>query len=77
MPKSALGWTPLHYSALYGHVEVTKALLDAIGNDTNNNPHVFEKDEFFTPLHFAADAGQEKIVSILLDRIIGEELYSL
>ena len=31
MPQDARGWSPLHFSANYGQLEATKALLDAMG----------------------------------------------
>ena len=56
------GWTPLHYAAAFGPVEVVQMLLDH-GADVNT------PDEcHWTPLHLAAIWGQLQVVDTLLQR---------
>ena len=72
MPQDARGRTPLHWSADYGQVEVTKTLLNATGNSSSViTQHAFKEDKFFTPIHWAAKEGYKTIVQIFLDRLTG------
>ncbi|KAG1661213.1 Transient receptor potential cation channel subfamily A member 1 [Nymphon striatum] len=52
--------TPLHYSSLYGHLNIVKLLIESGANlrtvDNDKN----------TPLHFASDEGHLKIAEYLL-----------
>lgn len=55
------GWTPLHYAADRGHVEVVKLFLSegasVAPKDTNKR----------TPLHLAALNNQKEVIQLLLD----------
>jgi ankyrin repeat protein len=74
MPQTAKGWSPLHYSAFYGQLEATKALLDAIGNNSSYiTQHAFKEANYYTPLHEAVGQGQIPIVELFLDRIVGNK----
>ena len=55
------GWTPLHLSAFFGHVEAARILLDA-GADVNA---ISQNSLTNTPLH-AATAGKHPEVALLL-----------
>lgn len=55
------GWTALHYAALGGSLEATRALLEAGANP--NAPDNMGK----TPLHVAAGAGHHSLASALAD----------
>jgi ankyrin repeat protein len=55
------GWTPLHLSAFFGHVDIARALLDA-GGDVHAVSHNSLAN---TPLH-AATAGKHPDVALLL-----------
>ena len=62
LPKTGWGRTPLHFSAWKNKVNVTKTLLDAIGNnDDLINQHVYKEDLFQTPLHYASSYGHTGI----------------
>ena len=74
MPQDAIGWSPLHYSSVYGHLSATKILLDAIGNNSSYiTQHAYEADNYYTPLHLAARWGKTAIVKLFLDRIVGNK----
>ena len=74
MPQDATGWSPLHYSSNYGHLNATKILLDAIGNNSSYiTQHANETENYYTPLHYAAGRGQTAIVELFLDRIVGDK----
>ena len=74
MPQDAEGWSPLHYSASYGQLEATKALLDAIGNNSSYiTQHTYKEANYYTPLHAAVGQGQTPIVKLFLDRIVGNK----
>ncbi|KAG6647078.1 ankyrin-3-like [Carya illinoinensis] len=52
------GWTPLHYAACYGSVQVMKLLLHHAGSSA-----VYKKDkEGMSALHIAAEQGHLKVV---------------
>ena len=74
MPQTAIGWNPLHYSSIRGHLNATKILLDAIGNNSSYiTQHANEVANYYTPLHFAAQEGKTAIVKLFLDRIVGNK----
>ena len=73
MPRTAVGQTPLHYSARYGHVEATKILLNSIDNSSLFNPHAFKEYDYMTPLHTAAASGKKSVVQLLLRKIVGNK----
>ena len=74
MPQDAKGWSPLHYSTDYGHLNPIKILLDAIGNNSSYiTQHAYEADNYYTPLHYAAREGKTPIVKLFLDRIVGNK----
>ena len=53
------GWTPLHWAAYYGHVDVVQALMSS-GADIS-----FENDEGHTPLYVARRHGHSAVASVL------------
>jgi len=60
--KNKYGWTPLHYAALNGRVDIVATLLEH-GADPN------VQDKFGrTPLHLAASEGRVDVVRLLLER---------
>ena len=74
MPQDAFGWSPLHFSSYDGHLNTTKILLDAIGNNSSYiTQHSYETDNYHTPLHWAARQGKTSIVKLFLDRIVGDK----
>lgn len=64
------GWTPLHYTALCGHLESFQLLVDA-GSDIMKR----ETKDGYTPLHLAVEAGHYQVAAKLID--IGASLSSL
>lgn len=59
--KDEFGWTPLHFTARYGHETVSKLLLE-------NGANIESSDRSgSTPLCVAAARGQETVVNLLLD----------
>jgi ankyrin repeat protein len=57
------GYTPLHYAAYFGHVEMARYLL-GIGAD----PRAVSMDPLHNqPLHAAAASGHREIVALLLE----------
>ena len=56
------GWTPLHYSAERGHLEVSRILLEG-GADKDAQEH----EDLMTPLFIAAAEGHPDIVALLLE----------
>ena len=74
MPRDARGWNPLHYSASFGQLNATIALLDAIGNNSSYiTQHAYKEANYYTPLHEAVGQGQTPIVELFLDRIVGNK----
>ena len=73
MPRTAVGRTPLHYSARDGHVEATEILLNSIDNSSLFNPHAFKEADYWTPLHYAARSGKKRVVQLLLRKIVGNK----
>ncbi|KAI2709040.1 hypothetical protein CBS147332_6099 [Penicillium roqueforti] len=59
--KDDLAWTPLHFTARYGHETVAKLLLEY-----GANLEALDRSGS-TPLGFAAAYGQENVVRLLLD----------
>ncbi len=59
------GWTPLHESCNYGHVEIVRLLLDhqARADDPGG-----VNCEGVTPLMDAATNGHEEVVRLLVER---------
>jgi hypothetical protein len=55
------GWTPLHWAALNGHVEITRLLLQN-GAEVNA-----ESNGGWTPLHWAASQGYIDILHLLVE----------
>lgn len=64
------GWTPLHFAALFGQVEIAKILLDA-GADLEATEQLHNS----TPLLLAVRAGQEKMTALLLDKGADSDAY--
>jgi ankyrin repeat protein len=58
-PEDKNGNTPLHSSALNGHLEVTRLLLQ---HSRDKNP---ENKNGKTPLHYAEDRGHVDIVELI------------
>ena len=58
--KSKYGRTPLHFSAQGGHLEVTRALIEA-GADVNA-----KEDKGWTPLHICAEKGHLEVARALI-----------
>ena len=73
MPTTAVGRTPLHYSAQYGHVEATEILLNSTDNSSMFCLHSFKEDDYWTPLHYAAAFGRNGVVQLLLRKIVGNK----
>ena len=61
-------WTPLHFAARDGHVDVAKVLLQ---NGVDLNAATKYKD---TALHTAAEKGHFDIVKVLLEK--GADVYA-
>jgi len=59
---NAIGQTPLHFAAMWGHAHAVLALLDA-GCNVN-----IENDDGQTPLYFAVRKGQVEVIRVLLNR---------
>jgi hypothetical protein len=60
--KDRGGWTPLHWAAFWGHVDVAKLLLEH-GADVNARD-----EDSRTPLHVAAAGGHAEVARLLLER---------
>ena len=74
MPQDARGRSPVHYTSIYGRLNATKILLDAIGNNSSYiTQHAYEAYNYYTPLHLAAGRGKTSIVKLFLDRIVGDK----
>ena len=80
MPQDARGLNPLHYSAARLYFDVTKTLLDAVGNSSSYiTQHAYEESNYYTPLHEAVEKRspgpgspeQKAIVELFLERIVG------
>ncbi len=61
---SAMGLTPAHVAALFGHTDCLLMLLNA-GASANKTPRAAEYVNF-TPIHLAAANGHSECVSVLL-----------
>ena len=53
------GNSPLHYAALYGHLNITKYLVYE-----KNSPRIPENNDCTTPVHIAAIVGELEIIKI-------------
>ena len=73
MPRTAVGYIPLHYSAIFGHEEATEILLNSTDNSSLLNPHAFKEVDYWTPLHYAAAFGKKSVVQLLLRKIVGNK----
>lgn len=64
------GWTPLHYTAAYGQVGLTRFLLD-------NGADIEVTDgDGLTPLDYAARYGHSAVVELLTERGARHSLYT-
>ena len=61
-------WTPLHFAAQNGHLEVVRLLLERGANVNAQNTDELWWRERRTPLHFAAQNGHLDVVRLLLER---------
>ncbi|RYG64092.1 ankyrin repeat domain-containing protein, partial [archaeon] len=55
------GWTPLHYAAYRGHLEVVQVLLSA--GASVNSVNAFN----FTPLYYGAQQGRKEVCNALME----------
>jgi len=62
--ESSFGWTPLHFAAYAGNVEVAKLLLDR-GADINRRANTKFRN---TPLQVSLLTGQEEMAAFLIAR---------
>ena len=60
-----LGRTPLHWAAMYGHIEVCKLILEGT---SNKNPAEIKYPRQ-TPLHCAAYYGHSEVCKLIMDSI--------
>uniref|UniRef100_A0A7N4V053 Uncharacterized protein n=1 Tax=Sarcophilus harrisii TaxID=9305 RepID=A0A7N4V053_SARHA len=60
--KDMDGFSPLHYAALKGNVEMVKLFLEAGKNKNINERNIYRK----TPLHLAAEQGHGDLIKLLL-----------
>ena len=56
--------TPLHFGAIFGHLEVTELLFQSGFKDVNA---INEKDEY-TPLHYACQYGHADVATFLISK---------
>ncbi len=61
--KTAGGWTPLLWAAVYGNADAAVELLE-----NGANPNVADSIREFTPLHWAAANRDGGLVRVLMDR---------
>ena len=54
-----VGWTPFHFAARFGHVEVCRFIMD-------NNP---ETPNGLTPLHYAARYGHFEVCKLIVENV--------
>jgi ankyrin repeat protein len=86
---SQQGWTPLHWAAKKGHIQVCEALLRVGANvqkkimpdyyEAHFNFHVDPRDPTIglTPLHLAAESGHKRVCEILLNAGANVEAKSM
>ena len=55
------GWTPLHEATRFGHLEVSRVLVDH-GANVNSR-----QEDHWTPIQFSAGGGYLEIVKLLLE----------
>ena len=55
--------TPLHFSAEYGHFEVSKFIIE---NSVDKNP---QKHDGVTPLHYSAQQGHLNICKLIAENL--------
>ncbi|TMW69734.1 hypothetical protein Poli38472_001890 [Pythium oligandrum] len=60
------GWTPLHWAARNGNIDVVSALTSSSVAGIRADPYAREKAFGCTPLHFAAEKGMVDVVKALL-----------
>ena len=60
--KGHLQYTPLHWAAYYGHLEITEILISR-GADLDA-----EDPDYATPLYLAAEQGHPKVVEFLISK---------
>ena len=64
--RNCKGFTPLHVSAVYGHVEFTKMLISYMVNVNCFDGEECKKER--TPLHICAEYGHVKVAELLLSK---------
>jgi ankyrin repeat protein len=64
-------WTPIHFSAVYGYLEITELLIER-GADV----HAMN-DDGSTPYELSLEAGYPKIADLLRERVAVRPRYEL
>jgi len=67
-PRNNNGNTPLHVSAMYGHVDTFNFIMSVVENKNPTN------NIGLTPLHFAAFSGHLAICEAIIDKLNNWEI---